>query len=184
MPFMTAPRQFLAILFAWLLPSLGFAAGLSPWQFGMTKEQVASFKQFGPYKSFSNGDLETYKGVYRGQKHNVQFYFQSNRLVKIEVLFGEGTDRDKAIATFRQIYGILEKGYGKVVVPEVHVKKGSDPVNDEVLAIAAAANASVTGYSHINPLNQPRDMHVWGTLASKVIGNERWFYVAIMFEPL
>jgi hypothetical protein len=41
---MNTPRQLFAITFALLLPNLSFAAGLSPWQFGMTKEQVASFK--------------------------------------------------------------------------------------------------------------------------------------------
>jgi hypothetical protein len=181
---MKSPRQFLCLAFLLLFAQFASAAGLPPWQFGMTKEQVTSFKQFGPYKSFSNGDLETYNGIYRGKKHNVQFYFQNNRLVKIMVSFGEGTSRDKAIQTFRQVYGVLEKIYGKVVIPEVSVGKGSQPVNADVLAIGAAANASVTGYTHINPVNQPRDMHVWGTLASKVIGNERWYYVSIMFEPL
>ena len=180
---MKTPRQVLTIVLLLFSPSLASAAGLAPWQFGMTKEQVASFKQSGPYKSFSNGDLETYNGVYRGQKHNVQFYFQNNRLVKIEVLLGEGTDRDKAIATFCQAYGILEKGYGKVIIPEIHVAKGSDPVNTEVLAIGAAANASVTGYTHINPVRQPQDIHVWGTIASTMIGDKRWFYVGIMFSP-
>jgi stress response protein YsnF len=149
----------------------------------MTKEQVASFKQFGPYRSFSNGDLETYNGVYRGQKRNAQFYFQNNKLVKIMVSLGESTSRDKTIQSFRQAYAILEKDYGKVVVPEIHVGKGSETVNAEVLGIAAAANASLTGYTHINPVNQPRDMHVWGTVASTIIGNKRWFYVWIMFEP-
>ena len=100
---MKAPRIILAIAFTLLVPKFALCAGLSPWQFGMAKEQVASFKRFGPYRTFSNGDLETFKGVYRGQKHNVQFYFENDRLIRIAVSLGEGTDRDKAIATFRQI---------------------------------------------------------------------------------
>lgn len=177
-------RCIVVVGFVLVIPTIASAAGLSPWQFGMTKEQVASFKQSGPYKSFSNGDLETYNGIYRGQKHNVQFYFQNNRLVKIMVSFGEGTSREKAIQTFKQVYRVLEKNYGKVVIPEISVGKGSDPLNADVLAIGAAANASVAGYTHINPVNQPRDMHVWGTIFSKIVGNDRWYYVAIMFEPL
>jgi hypothetical protein len=99
------------------------------------------------------------------------------------VSLAESTSRDKIVEGFRQAYGILEKDYGKVVVPEVHVGKGSEPVNAEALGIAAAANASVTGYTHINPVNQPRDMHVWGSVASTIIANKRWFYVWIMFTP-
>lgn len=180
---MKTPRQFLCLALLLLIPQLASSAGLPPWQFGMTKEQVASFKQVGPYKSFSNGDLETYNGIYRGEKHNVQFYFEKSRLVKIMVNFGEGTDRDKAIATFKTVYRVLEKQYGKVVIPEEHLVAGTKP-NVDASAIAAAANASIFGYTHINPVNQPRDMHVWGTIASKMIGNERWYYVSIMFSPL
>jgi hypothetical protein len=65
---MKIPRSILLVALFLLIPKLGFTAGLPPWQFGMTKEQVASFEQFGPYKSFKNGDLETYNGIYRGRK--------------------------------------------------------------------------------------------------------------------
>ncbi|HEX4638257.1 MAG TPA: hypothetical protein VH170_02100 [Chthoniobacterales bacterium] len=179
---MKAPRRILYLAFLLLVPEFGFAAGLPPWQFGMTKEQVASFKQFGPYKSFSNGDLETFNGVYLGQKRNVQFYFQNNRLVKIMAGLGESSDRDKAIATFKTAYRLLEKNYGKVVIPEEHRAAGSKPSLDGS-AIAAVMNASLFGYTHINPVNQPRDMHVWGSVASTMIGNKRWYYVWIMFSP-
>ncbi len=180
---MKSPRQFLCLAFLLLFAQFASAAGLPPWQFGMTKEQVASFKQFGPYRSFSNGDLETFKGVYFGQKRNVQFYFQNNKLVKIEVLLGEGTDRYKAIETFKTACHLLEKHYGKVVIPEVHdaSKNRSDDVTPS--AIGAVMNASLFGYTHINPVNQPKDMRVWGTVASTMIGNERWYYVGIMFSP-
>lgn len=179
---MKPPRWIAIVGFAFVIPQVAPAAGLSPWQFGMTKEQVASFTQFGPYRTFSNGDLETYKGVYRDETHNVQFYFEKNRLVKIEVLFGEGGNRDKAIATFKNVYRLLERQYGKVVIPEEH-DTGSSKPNVDASAVGAVMNASLFGYTHINPVNQPRDMHVWGTVASKMIGDERWYYVAIMFSP-
>src|ERR1700730_8057101 len=162
---MKSPRQFLSLGLLLLLPQFACAAGLPPWQFGMTKEQVASFKQLGPYKSFSNGDLETYNGIFRGEKYNVQFYFQHNRLVKITVLFGEGDNRDQAIATFKTVYRLLERQYGKVVIPEEHLAAGSKP-NLDASAIAATANADLFRFTHINPLNQPKDMHVWGTITS------------------
>jgi len=178
------PFRWIAVVgFAFLIPNIASAAGLPPWQFGITKEQVASFKQYGPYRSFSNGDLETFQGVYLGQKRNMQFYFQNNSLVKIEVLLGEGTDRNKAIETFKDAYRLLEKRYGKVIIPEEHDVSKSASRDLTPSAIGAVMNASLFGYSHINPVNQPRDMHVWGTIASTMVGKERWYYIGIMFSP-
>src|SRR6267143_533594 len=119
MPFMKTPRQLLGIVFLLLLPSLSYAAGLSPWQFGMTKEQVASFKQFGPYKSFSNGDLETYNREFLGKKENVQFFFVNNKLVKIGVYLGEQLDQRKALPIVKRASAILERDFGKLQSPEI-----------------------------------------------------------------
>jgi hypothetical protein len=103
----------------------------------MTKDQVKSYKQFGPYKSFKNGDLETYNGIYRGHKENVQFFFENDRLVRIGVYLYEGEDKQKAAAMFTRVYRLLEKDYGRILIPEIHVAKGSEPVNAEILGIAA-----------------------------------------------
>src|SRR5213076_3137056 len=95
-----------------LLPLAASAAGLPPWKFGMTKAEVASFKEFGPYKEFSNGDLETFNGRFHGRKQNIQFFFQSGRLRRIGVYLGEGTDRKKAVATCQQLYELRQRDYG------------------------------------------------------------------------
>ncbi len=101
--------------------SLGTAAGagLPPWQLGMTPAQVARFKDSGPYRTFSNGDLETFNGRLHGRKHNVQFYFQNGRLRRIAVNFGEGTDRKKAVAACQQLYELLQRDYGGVTIPRI-----------------------------------------------------------------
>src|SRR5256714_11579070 len=101
---MKAPGCIFLVVFALLIPKLGFSAGLSPWQFGMTKQQIKSIGQFGPYKSFKNGDLETYNGIYRGHKENVQFYFEKDRLVRIGVYLYESEDKQKAAAMFARVY--------------------------------------------------------------------------------
>ena len=85
-----------------LSPLAAPAAGLPPWKFGMTKAEVASFKEFGPYKDFSNGDLETFNGRFHGRKENVQFFFDGGRLRRVGVYLGEGTDSKKAVATFQR----------------------------------------------------------------------------------
>ena len=179
---MNTPRQLFAITFALLLPNVSFAAGLSPWQFGMTKEQVASFKQSGPYKSFSNGDLETYNGIFRGRKENVQFYFDNNRLVRIGVYLYEGEDREKAAGTFARVYKFLEKDYGSVVVSEIHVAKGSDPVNAEIYGIAAVGNSVATGRTEMAPVKQPSDKRVFARMMHP-LAKPGDFTVAVFVDP-
>ena len=92
-----------------LLPLAASAAGLPPWKFGMTKAEVASFKEFGPYKEFSNGDLETFNGRFHSRKENIQFFFDGGRLRRIGVYLGEGTDSKKAVATFQRAYEVLQQ---------------------------------------------------------------------------
>ena len=166
-----------------LLSGVALSAGLPPWEFGMTKDQVKSFSQFGPYKSFSNGDLETHNGIFRGQKENVQFFFQNNRLIRIGVYLGEGSDRDKVIATFRQVYDILRKDYGEVNIPEVEADAHSAPLTPDILAIGAAANAQATGYTHILPIKQPKNVRVSGVIMNNPEVDRNWFAVAIFFDP-
>src|SRR5258708_4078876 len=118
---MKTPRRILSVIIVFLIPAVGFAAGLPPWQFGMTKEQVASFKQFGPYKSFPGGDLETYNREYHGKKENVQFYFVNNKLVKIAINLGEQLDQHKALPVVKRASAMLEKDYGKLESSEITV---------------------------------------------------------------
>src|SRR5438046_6285252 len=103
-----------------LSPLAASDAGLPPWKFGMTKAEVMSFKEFGPYKEFSNGDLETFNGRFHGPKENIQFFFDGGRLRRIGVYLGEGTDSKKAVATFQRAYELLQQAYGK---NQVHERK-------------------------------------------------------------
>jgi hypothetical protein len=157
-------------------------AGLPPWQFGMTPAQLASFKEFGPYKTFSNGDLETFSGRFHGRKQNIQFYFQGGRLRRIAVDLGEGTDRKKAVATCQQLYELLQREYGPVTIPEDKSPKGAKAAPPGVQAIAATMNADLFGSTHIVPVRQPKGMRVFGTVRSAVIGGQKWFYVGVNLD--
>jgi len=182
MRFMKTLRRFFCVTSLVLIPPLASAAGLSPWQFGMTKRQVASFKQFGPYKSFKNGDLETYNGIFHAHKENVQFFFRNGRLVRIGVYLYEGEDKEKAAMMFARVYAQLERDYGKVLVPAIHVAKGSEPVTSEILGIAAMGNSVVTGRTEMTPVKQPRDMRVFARVMHP-IAQPGDFAVAIFFDP-
>src|SRR6266550_5906586 len=153
--------RLLSIL-ALLAPVAASAAGLAPWQFGMTKAEVASYKEFGPYKNFSNGD-PTFNGRFHGHKENIQFFFDGGRLRRIGVYRGEGTDSKKAIATFQRAYELLQQDYGKIEVPEMKVTgEGTPPPT--VIAVGALANADVTGKTQIAPVHQPKDMFVFASV--------------------
>src|SRR5580765_5029991 len=152
----------LLVLLCVLVPCSTFAAGLSPWKFGMSKTEVASFKEFGPFKTFSNGDLETFNGRYHGRKENIQFFFEGGRLRRMGVYFGETTDPKKAVAMFERAYRALEQDYGKIEVPQMKVNGGGTPP-PTVIAAGAMANADVTGKTQMAPVKQPKDMSIFSS---------------------
>ena len=164
-----------------LSPLAASAAGLPPWKFGMTKAELASYKEFGPYKEFSNGDLETFNGRFHGRKENIQFFFDGGRLRRIGVYPGEGTDSKKAIATFQRAYQLLQQDYGKIEVPGMKVR-GSGTPPPTVIAVGALANADVTGKTQIAPVHQPKDMFVFASVYRYYVRSAKWFSIAIMFD--
>ena len=177
-------KAYVAILaLAILSGGSGSAAGLPAWQFGMSKSQVISFKELGPYKSFSNGDLETNNARFHGRKSNVQFFFQGDRLVRIGVYLYEGTDPKGGIPAWRSAYEALQNDYGKVEMPDIHVSAKRERVNADVLAIAAAENADVTGKTEMAPAKQPPDKRVFASFRSAVVQGRKWYYVYIMYDP-
>ena len=177
------PRIILVLAIAAFLPAAASAAGLPPWELGMSKARVASVKERGPYKSFSNGDLETNNGVFRGRKANVQFYFSGDRLRRISVHLYEGTAPKGGIPAWRSAYQALEQAYGKISMPDIHVAAKSDPVNADVLAIAAAAHADVVGRTSMLPVKQPPGMRVSGQFRTAMVNGRKWYYVVVDYDP-
>ncbi len=169
------------IIVALLFPIGALAAGIPPWKFGMTKAEVASFKEFGPYKTFSNGDLETFNGRYHARKENIQFFFEGGRLRRIGVYFGETTDPKKAVAMFERAYRALDQDYGRIEVPDMKVSGGGTPP-PTVIAAGAMANADVTGKTQMAPVKQPKDMSVFSSAYRLFAGGRKVFNVAIFFD--
>lgn len=159
------------------------AAGLPPWEFGMSKSQVTSLEEFGPYKTFSNGDLESYNYRWHGQKVNVQFFFRGDRLRRIGIYLYEGTDPKGGIPALRNAYEALEKDYGKVIVPEMKVGRGSEPLTAEGIAIGAAVDADITGEARMMPAKQPRDMRVFARTFTGMVQGRKWYYVVVNYDP-
>lgn len=164
-----------------LSPLVTAAAGLPPWQFGMTPAQVRSVKEFGPYKAFSNGDLETFNGRFKGRKENIQFFFERGHLRRIGVYFGETSDPKKAVAMFERAYRLLQQDYGKIEVPEMKVSGGGPPP-PTVIAAGAMANAMVTGKTQMAPVKQPKDAFVFSSAYALHQRGQKLFTVAIFFD--
>ncbi len=170
---------FRALFVLFLLCPLGAsAAGLPPWTFGMTK---ARFKEFGPYKNFSNGDLETFNGRFHARKENIQFFFERGRLRRIGVYLGETADPKKAVAMFERAYRLLQQDYGKIEVPEMKVSGGGTPPPTAV-AVGAMANADVTGKTQMAPVKQSKNVFVFASAYRLYERGQKVFTVAIFFD--
>lgn len=178
-------RALLCVLTVLLLVQarLAEAGGLFPWQFGMSKEQVASFAEQGPYKSFKNGDLETYNGVFDGHKENVQFFFDEHGLRRIGVYVYEGTDPEAAAGGWRRAYVSLEKDFGTVEVPGMHGGHPSEPLTADVVATFGSVNTKLTGKTQMAPVKQPSDMFVFSSFRRGVTEGTTYYYVTIYFDP-
>ena len=102
----------LAAVFAW-------AQDVGPWKFGMSADEIRAVSEFGPYKSFSNGDLETYAGVFAGAKRNFQFYLGDGKLRRIAIRMYEGYDLDEATGAWRDAYTALSAQFGTIETPKL-----------------------------------------------------------------
>ena len=164
------------------VPTASKAAGLAPWNFGMSQSDVAAFADYGPYKAFSNGDLETYSGLYDGRKENVQFFFDAKGLRRIGIYLYEGQDSEQARVAWRKLYASLRHKYGEIETPSLTVGVDSSAVDVEALSIAAAANTIATGKTQMAPLKQPQDMFVFSSFTRRRVGEADHFYVVVNFD--
>ena len=166
-----------------LLPLEASAAGLPPWRFGMSKAEAVSFTQFGPYRQFSNGDLETFNGNFEGHKENVQFFFQNDRLIRIGVYLWEGKDPKKGVSVFERAYDLLRRKYGKIALLEMTGSPGSQHATGSTITIPGGAKKDLTGKTQMFPLKQPADMRVSAKFMSVYSREGKSYAVAIFLDP-
>lgn len=159
------------------------AGGLSPWRFEMTPQEVTAFQEYGPYKSFSNGDLETYAGIFNGHKENVQFFFKQGKLARIGIYLYEGPDIKSAAATWGRAYAALKSMFGEIELPEIHVSNGNASLAPEVVAAAAGANVDAGGKSQMAPIMQPADKFVFASFRRQNVQGQMIYYVIVSYDP-
>ena len=160
----------------------GNAAGLPPWEFGMTKEQVQGFESFGPYKSFGNGDLETYAGEFDGQKENVQFFFDGDGLRRIGVYMYEGKDAYAATTAWRAAHKSLEKLYGRIETPYMAARPVDKPPSEDEIQLAAFALVNVGVKVQMAPFEQPQGLFIFASLRSADVRAETYYFVTVYLD--
>ena len=158
------------------------AGGLPPWQFEMTPKQVASFSEYGPYKSFRNGDLETYSGVFNGHKENVQFFFKDGKLARIGIYLYEGSNIKEASEVWGRAYGELRSMFGEISLPDVRVSSNTGSLAPEVVAAASGANVDATGKTQMAPVKQPSDKIVFASFMRGNVQGQLVYVVIIYYD--
>ncbi|HEY2629559.1 MAG TPA: hypothetical protein VGI57_10550 [Usitatibacter sp.] len=166
--------RLLALFF--FLPLAALAGGLDPWTFGMTAEQVLAQVDQGPYKSFSNGDLETYAGVFAGKKCNVQFYFRDGTLRRIVALTYESTDSGGSGPAWLHTYTALRDKYGEMETPGLSGKP-------EEMAVQAQVRVALGLKAQMAPVKQPKDEFVFSTFSSYPSGGKTWYRIVVNIDP-
>lgn len=182
------------LIFLWAVTAAGPAVAnasetgpiptpLGPWTFQMTPEQVMAAKDHGPYKSFSNGDLETYAGDFDGEKENIQFFFQGGRLVRMMVSRYEGPDVHEAARVFGETYAVLKSMYGAIETPDITSDRPGEDLTPELVAIASGPQAELSGKTQLAPVKQPSYAFVFSSLAKQDVQGKVYYYVRVIYDP-
>lgn len=172
-------------------PAMGMAQAVSassggalpPWHFQMTPQQVTSFTDYGPYKSFSNGDLETYAGLFYGHKENVQFFFKDGKLARIGIYLYEGQDLRAAAAKWGSVYAALKESFGEMELPGIHLEQAGGETSPQAIAAAAGAVVMAGGKAQMAPLKQPLDKFVFASFKSADVQGHTFYYVMVYYDP-
>ncbi len=159
------------------------AAENLPWRFGMTPDDVRAMADHGPYRTFENGDLETYHGVFEGHEENFQFFFQDGKLASIGVYLYEGTDAQAAGKRWLALRQLMAARYGSLLTPD-NTPPADDSLEGGASFIAhALETARRDGRAQMWPLKEPADLNVFGRLGSGMVEDERWYFVIFKYAP-
>lgn len=155
-----------------------------PWTFGMSKAQVLALKGYGPYRSFSNGDLETYNGVFDGHFENFQFFFDGGHLRRISISTYEGTDPAAAGAAWGALYASMERTFSAIETPENQAPPKSR--SNSMLAFEARARSLVEDGKEVQmaPKREPVDAASFASFSEHEVQGTMIYYVVLYFDPL
>lgn len=176
-------RSLAAIGFLGVLVTFSAAAasGLGPWKFGMSKDEVKAISQFGPYKSFRNGDLEIQAYEFDRRQRNVQFYFDERGLNRIEINYYEDREPAQATAAFRDVCEYYRREYGQVEARFIEHSQETDCMK---IAEAATAQVDKTGKAQIAPLGPSGDLRTFSSYRINNVMGIKFYSVVLYLDPL
>jgi hypothetical protein len=101
--------------------------GIGPWRLGMTRDDVRSFEQFGPYQQVQvTGGLETWNAKVEGKTTNVSFFFDDEKLSYIHVWKYEGSDFEAAKQSAVELFDLFAAKFGGAHIKDVNDAKPLD----------------------------------------------------------
>jgi hypothetical protein len=158
------------------------AEGLPPWEFGMTRAQVAAHTEFGPYKKFPNRDLETFNGIFDGKKENIQFFFDESALRRIGVYRYEGDDLGAALSSWIANYQALARLYGPIEVPGFDAPVAGKAADPEQMTAQIRVKVTAGEKVQMAPIQQPKTKQVYANLWKEQERGVDTFFLAIFFD--
>ena len=170
------PMKTIATLLLLIISPTSWAGEFGPWTFGMSQEQVLAETAEGPYRAFSNGNLETYSGEFFGSKRNFQFYFEHGSLRRIAIRTYEGPNLDQATTAWQQTYEALQARFGEMEAPYI------EGTSSEELAAHARSRAELGESAQMAPMAQPNDAVVFGSLTSVVHEGVRYYAMTVNLD--
>jgi hypothetical protein len=168
---------FITLLTVFSVSVTAAAAAKFPWSFDMSPDEVRSVTEAGPYKSFSNGDLETYNGIYEGNKENFQFFFKDQKLWRIGIYLYEERDPKVAAQKWAELHQSLQHRFGDLETPNntfVDSTEGRDAFSKAAIAIAIKP-----AKSQMAPVRQPNDAFVFGSFYGRDVQGQRIYEVTL-----
>jgi hypothetical protein len=95
---------------------------VGPWRLGMSREEVQSFQEYGPYEAVAvTGGLETHNALLNGKQKNVSFVFDDEGVAYIQVWEYEGSDYEAAKSAVLEVFDSFVASYGGAEIPGVNV---------------------------------------------------------------
>ena len=119
-------RTWASLVVALLIPWSGATAApyeTGPWRLGMTRAQVASFAEYGPYENVAaTGGLEVRNAQLNGRKSGVSFVFENDRLDFIQIWKYEGKDFREAKQAVLDVFDEMTEKFGGASVLHLDIK--------------------------------------------------------------
>jgi hypothetical protein len=115
----TSPVFALALLLA-VVPALAAEdPGPGPWRLGMSKEQVVSFAEQGPYRDGASGTVETDNAPFAGRKVKATLVFGAAGLATIHTQNYTGSDWREAHKAALEVFDQFKAQHGGANVKDV-----------------------------------------------------------------